>query len=558
MPKSKRSIQGLTREEQEAWRRAGQRYRTRREKKNAKKKTKRSHKKSASTTSAPKREPRSSRASLPSGHPNHLRVVIFTYERPGRLLHLLRDILAWSGPYRISVGVYDDDSKADYSEPRRLLKAHGWDYVRAKKHYGKRNFWRWIANIHAMQRARPERFFLFLPDDARLCANFFRRLFTLWTKIKDPKKISLSPLVDTGGNRAWTGGRSKKAGSVMLTGCVDLAAICPRRYLEELSFSCPPVSPNRWLTDKSKGSGVGMILSSFFHRAGLSMYSVRQSLVVHCGVTDSRMNPEARAENPLRAVDFVDGEKLHRCLIEEPVPVVVSIASMAYRAEMLRKVIKSLYWQADLINVYLNGYESVPRFLLEPRIRVARSQQHGDRGDAGKFFWAAELDPDCYHLTCDDDLLYPKDYAATMCRAIEQYDRAPLISLHGSVMSRHPSGSYYRERQSLLRCTKAVANDTPVHIPGTGVMAYHTSALQIAPDMFRRPNMADIWVALAAKKQRVPVMVIRHSARWLRHIPDPHPQRSVYARYRDSDRIQSSLVRDAAPWDRPLVPRDNQ
>ena len=67
--------------------------------------------------------------------------------------------------------------------------------------------------------------------------------------------------------------------------------------------------------------------------------------------------------------------------------VFVGLASIPSRVESLEKVINSLLGQADEIGVYLNNYEDVPAFLKHPRIRVARSQKHGDVRDNGKFFF---------------------------------------------------------------------------------------------------------------------------------------------------------------------------
>jgi len=230
-------------------------------------------------------------------------------------------------------------------------------------------------------------------------------------------------------------------------------------------------------------------------------------------------------------------------------PTIASLASVPHRADMLEQVVNSLYGQVDRINVFLNGYSSVPTFLLRPQIHVGRSQEHGDRGDAGKFHWAGELG-DCYHLTCDDDLVYPGDYAATMKRKIERYERNAVVGLHGVVLVARPRRSYYRERR-VYRCTRSVGRDTVVNILGTGVCAYHTSTLRVDRSMFRKANMADIWLGIAAMRQSVPMIVIRHGANWLKELPDPRPERSVFARYRGRDSEQFQVVRSVAPWPRP-------
>jgi hypothetical protein len=544
MPKLPTARRGFTEDEERAWQRAGQRYR---ERKRAKRQKKRRPSVAAS------RRTRKPKSRTPPGHPKSIRVVILTYERPEALLRLLRDVYAWRGAYKVSVVVYDDASEADYSAPREMLRGLGWEFVRASEHHGKHEFWRWVRKIHADQRERREEFFVFLPDDARLCSAFFQRLCSQWAKVSDPYKISRNPLHDTSGNRGWTKQTSRPVGDVLLTGCVDMAAGCPKRYLEALGFSCPRVPSARWRKNKTLGSGVGQVISIALFEQGLSMYSVRRSLIVHTGINQSHMNPESRARYPLRAVGFVDGERAHARLLQGEDPVVVSVASMAYRAKLLRKVIDSLYWQVDRINVYLDRYMSIPKFLNQPKIHVAQSQEHGDIGDAGKFFWAGDLGPNYYHFTCDDDLLYPPDYVARMIAKIEQYNRRAIVTLQGTVIPRNPTRSYYAERTSVSRWARTFTRDQPVHIPGTGVLAYHTSTIELHRRMFRHKNMADIWIGVAAKKAQVPIIVIRHSGTWIRGLPDPDRQRSIFARYVGRDHLQARVVRQAGPWGPPLT-----
>jgi len=548
MPKRAALPLRMTKEQTEAWRRAGERYRARRRAK----KDKRGKKTQPGTS--PRATFRRRIGRPPPGQPKSIRVVIFTYERPDSPLALLRDVYAWRGPYRLSVAVYDDASKADYAAPRAMMKALGWDFVRARRHHGKEHFWRWVKSVHGMQRNRKEEFFVFLPDDVRLCVDFFSRLCVEWLHISDPNKISLSPLIDSGGNRGWTQRNSRSVGNALLTGCVDLAAGTTRAYLEALDHSCPSVPSGRWAADPSLGSGVGAAISSRLHSLGLSMYSVKRSLIAHTGLDNSQMNPTARKHNPLRSLNFVDGDHAHSGLLDGD-PCIVSIASMGYRNQMLSKVIDSLYWQAERINVYLNEYDSIPRFLQRPNIRVAMSQQHGDRGDAGKFFWSDQLPTSCYHFTCDDDIIYPSDYVARMRYYVDAYKRRALISLHGAILHRFPPSScYYNKRASLLRCTRALSDDTPAHIPGTGVLAYHVSTMDVAPSMFKRPNMADIWLGLAAKKAGVPIVVVHHERNWISTLSDPMPNLSIFARFRDCDAAQAALVHSAAPWSAPTMP----
>lgn len=234
---------------------------------------------------------------------------------------------------------------------------------------------------------------------------------------------------------------------------------------------------------------------------------------------------KARAREALEAAGFAVGvhddphviEDGHngRCLgdylyaqreatIEEPV--VASLASIPERTESLERTVASLLPQVDLLRVYLNGYEEVPDFLDDPKVEVARC---GDLGDGGKFYWL-EDGPDGYRLTCDDDLEYPADYAASMVAAVEEYGRRALVGLHGRRLAENGV------QEDGFYCLEDVARDEFVNVLGTGVLAYHTSTLPAgAPPTLR--NMADQWLAAWAQANEIPCVVRAHRGDWLKH-----------------------------------------
>ena len=191
-----------------------------------------------------------------------------------------------------------------------------------------------------------------------------------------------------------------------------------------------------------------------------------------------------------------------------------SLASIPARSAALRHTVESLLPQVDRLGVYLNGYTGVPKFLRgDPRIDVARSQTHGDRGDAGKFFWVEAEDYD-YHLTCDDDLVYPPGWTETLIAGVERYHRRALVGMHGARLVEHPA-DYHRSVETRFHCLGAVEGEHAVHVLGTGAMAWHRS-LSVPPDIFECPNMADLWLARWANGRGVPRIVLPHRRGWLR------------------------------------------
>jgi hypothetical protein len=189
--------------------------------------------------------------------------------------------------------------------------------------------------------------------------------------------------------------------------------------------------------------------------------------------------------------------------------VFVGIAAIPTRVESFKKTIDSLINQVNEIGVYLNGWDSVPEFLKHPKIKIQRSQQTGNVGDAGKFFWIDNYSG--YYFTCDDDIVYPKDYIQRTINKIEHYNRKAVIGFHGSIIL--PKFKHYYDVKSrrVLGFNFDKENDEHVHILGTGTIGFHTSTIRVKFSDFKKPNMADIFFAKLGQEQSVPFIVQEHS-----------------------------------------------
>ncbi len=487
------------------------------------------------------------RTKPPRGERLAAHIVVVTYNRPRHCLRLLQDLVVEAASHDISVTVCDDASTEDYGDVRELVEAHGWTYKRAPHNHGKKRFWQWVRQIYAGIRSVEKPYIVLLPDDVRTCSNFLARAVGVWRAIGDDKKVALTLQADSRLDKSnWTGVRPERRGDAWHTGWVDGAILCTDEYFKALGYSCPAVPASRWAQNPLLGSGVGQVISNDLHQKGMSMWCTHKSLLVHVAI-DSQMNPEERAKNPLRSVRFIDGERMQEAL-ESAEPVIISMASIPSRIPLLDKVIDRLYWQCDELRVYLNKYKDVPEILGRRRVTVARSQQHKDRGDAGKFFWVDGTKG--YVLTCDDDILYPHDYVATMTRAVERYRRKAIVGVHGAIIEERPS-DYYNSR-SVLHCKYDQAEDRQVHVLGTGTTCFHSSTLRVRSADFQHPNMADVWLSLAARRQKTPMVCVAHRGAWMEFFDDPEGI-EIYKTQAGRDKKQAETVRSAAPW--PALPK---
>ena len=176
-------------------------------------------------------------------------------------------------------------------------------------------------------------------------------------------------------------------------------------------------------------------------------------------------------------------------------------------------------------------------------IAVYDSPHEGREDDARKFLGEPESG---YMLTVDDDLIYPPDYAETM---INHLDR--LRAIHGpcaiSLMGRTIKGqcsSYYNDRVNITKYDWRDHDDAThrIHIPGTGVFAYHTDDIRFTMDDFPQQNMADIMVGVKCNELGIPLFrVSPPRSKWIKaqDVPD-----SIWDKDHLNDKVHTDIVNE--------------
>lgn len=225
-----------------------------------------------------------------------------------------------------------------------------------------------------------------------------------------------------------------------------------------------------------------------------------------------------------------DGNKITACMATYPP-----------REDKLRIVVAALLPQVDAINIYLNGYDQVPAFLKHSRINVVVGGP--DLRDNGKFHFTQDV-PDGFCFTVDDDIAYPPEYVQSLIRKIEFYERKAVIGLHGTVYAK-PIRSFFKGR-TLLHFEEGLDMDVVVNQLGTGTVAFHTSLLRPELSWFETTGMADVWLALEARRRRIPLVAISREAHWL--LPIGTEETTLFREFRKNDDMQTDVVRQLSPW----------
>lgn len=194
--------------------------------------------------------------------------------------------------------------------------------------------------------------------------------------------------------------------------------------------------------------------------------------------------------------------------------ITAQVASIPARENMLYHTVSSLVGQVNKVRVMLNGYKRIPDYFNSTEFNEVAEVFLLDNslGDAAKFYPGYK---DGFLLTCDDDLVYPPDYAKVMTAHVEKFKC--IISLHGRKMNPRPVSNSYTDRKATYHCLDDVKNFHIVDIAGTGVMALHTADFVPTISKMKVKNMADIWIAAQAYDKNMILMVAPHACGWLKY-----------------------------------------
>lgn len=226
--------------------------------------------------------------------------------------------------------------------------------------------------------------------------------------------------------------------------------------------------------------------------------------------------------------------------------VIFNLATMPSRVNSLQETIESVIQQADEINVYLNDYKSIPEFLYHHKINYFKSQDElGDLGDAGKFFKVSTQKG--YIFTIDDDLIYPRTYAADMIRQIERFNRRVVITCHGRIFPDRKITTIYRDALEFFGCLERT-REAFIHCPGTGVSAFHSDTILPPLSLFKASNMADVWLSIYLQKKEIPILCMAHPKSYIRESDKYDRNYTIFNFCHSLDAFQTQQINKIKNW----------
>lgn len=175
--------------------------------------------------------------------------------------------------------------------------------------------------------------------------------------------------------------------------------------------------------------------------------------------------------------------------------IIIGIATFKGREQVLERTVKSLLPYVDDIHIYDNEKEP------------------NDLTDNGKFHALQFYSKPIYYFSCDDDLIYPRDYIPRTIEAIEHHNT--IVTYHGRKLL-GTNRDYYRGHKSYA-CLHNFPQTAIIDVPGTGVTAFRTDYFNpVGIHSATDKRMSDLVFALEAAKQGKTITHIGHEGKWIR------------------------------------------
>jgi len=284
-----------------------------------------------------------------------------------------------------------------------------------------------------------------------------------------------------------------------------------------------------------------MVLSATSHLSNVRKSYVENYNAWHSSIRKGE-NPFIRF--PLVERKFAVPDKISIKDWPQADKITISMATFPPREKVVELVIRALLPQVDYLNIYLNDFESIPNFLQHPKINAVLSKDaKGDLRDNGKFYFLDRIH-EGYHIMVDDDINYPENYIATLILKIEQYGRNAIVGSHGVILD-NPITRFFQDR-TVYNFIKSLDRDCFVNLLGTGTICYHTSTLSMEGFSAPHTGMADVYLALIAREQKIPMVCIQRPSGWMSEIN--HGGGTLWDEFKADDKKQTKLVKAIGNW----------
>lgn len=219
-------------------------------------------------------------------------------------------------------------------------------------------------------------------------------------------------------------------------------------------------------------------------------------------------------------------------------------ATIPERIRTLEKAVASVLRQVDKMQVVLNNFKTVPKFLINKKITIVR---HDNSLEDGSRFFNIDKAND-YTLVFDDDILYPPNYVSVMkyrCDTLTALHKCPVIvAPMGKVLKPRPIKSYYQDIANNYKTFQDIDYHYIVDVPGACGILWNTEHVKITEDIITKQiHHSDICVAKFARENGILCICVAHKANWLKNLlPEVPKSPTIFGKYRRNDSELTEFV----------------
>lgn len=201
--------------------------------------------------------------------------------------------------------------------------------------------------------------------------------------------------------------------------------------------------------------------------------------------------------------------------------IVIGIATYK-REEFLEKTLESLKGQAHDICVYDNVKEKK------------------DYKANAKFIFLNDYSKPIYYFTCDDDIIYPKDYVKKAIKYIDKYNS--IVAYHGDILLNKIPWSYPECKRFHFR--SLVEKMEYLDVAGTGLTSFRTDYFN-PKDIYdyKHKNMVDQIFSLRAAEQGKKIILPPHNKNVFVSQPVP-VDKTIWGKHGNKRRNQIKLANE--------------
>ncbi len=203
---------------------------------------------------------------------------------------------------------------------------------------------------------------------------------------------------------------------------------------------------------------------------------------------------------------------------DNPDGIYAALVTIPSRKRSCEQTIDSLINQVDKLFLCFNGYKEIPSFInkYDHRKIEYMLDSTGYYAAAAKLYWSAQVKG--YYFTCDDDIIYPKDYIKKSVNKLKHYNNKAVISYHGNNYKWF-STDIRTDRKEFYKFPQEQIIDKKVHVIGTGVCAFHSSLIDgysAFSQCLRYPRSIDLAFSIFLRKNKIKKIVLQREHEWLK------------------------------------------